>query len=428
MGVGFARAGRPLRGDTSTSRRHPSRSARESFKSGRSYPSAARAMTIGRDTRTETSATADAGERASLHALIHTTPHAVLLVDAEGIVLDANDRVAALLNRGENHLPGRGLAGFVKESDRPALARRIHLTLQGEEAGDLDVRPVRPRGNEDLISLTFLLAPTEVGRRVLVLVRDLTREQEARDRATRDEVAAYRAATVETRKLADLGKLVSGVTHELRTPLTFVTNTISLQQQRIEDLARRHPALGDDLGPLAEQNRQMVDGIQRVNRLIRELRPLAKNRPHRTARMDLAELVIDAVKVFRGSTEGNARVVLDLEATHEIPIDKEDMVNVLLNLLNNASQAMGGRGTIRISTRNQDQPPEIRVIDDGPGVPPEDRERIFDPFYTTKPDGTGLGLFISRRTVEDHGGTLTCETAPGGKGAAFVVKLPLPEA
>ena len=426
MGVAFPRGIRQLTGDTSTSLGHPSRSARETFKLGGSYPCDRQPMTVGRDTRTETTASANVGERASLHALIQTTRHAMLLVDAEGVILEANDRVAALLNRGENHLPGRGLAGFVKESDRAALARRIHLTLQGEEAGDLDVRPARPSDNEDLISLTFLLAPTEVGRRVLVLVRDLTREQEARDRATRDEVAAYRQATAETRKLADLGKLVSGVTHELRTPLTFVTNTIAVQQQRIEDLARKHPALGEDLAPLSEQNRQMLDGIQRVNRLIRDLRPLAKNRPHRTARMDLAELVIDAVKVFRGSTDGSARVVLDLEATHEIPIDKEDMVNVLLNLLNNASQAMSGRGTIRIVTRNQDQPPEIRVIDDGPGVRPEDCERIFDPFYTTKPDGTGLGLFISRRTVEDHGGTLTCEAGPGGKGAAFVVRLPLP--
>lgn len=386
-------------------------------------------MTVGRERepRTRTTPASREGERASLHALIRTTPHAMLLVDQEGVILEANDRVAAILNRGENHLPGRGLAGFLQESDRAALARRIHFTLQGEEAGDLDVRPVRPRGNEDLVSFTFLLAPTEVGRRVLVLVRDLTREQEARTRATRDEVEAYRQATAETRKLADLGKLVSGVTHELRTPLTFVTNTITLQQQQLDELARAHPGIGESLHPILEQNRQMLDGIQRVNRLILELRPLAKNRPHRTSRMDLAELVMDAVKVFRGSTDGRTRVVLDLEATHEIPIDKEDMVNVLLNLLNNASQAMGGVGTIRVETRNQHQPPVIRVIDEGPGVRPEDTERIFDPFYTTKPDGTGLGLFISRRAVEDHGGTLTCEPGPGGKGAAFVVRLPLPK-
>lgn len=386
-------------------------------------------MTVRReqDSRAESRAAAHDGERASLHALIQTTPHAMLLVDAEGIILESNDRVAALLNRGENHLPGRGLAGFVDDADRGPLARALRLTLQGEEAGDIDARPARPRGNADLVSFTFLLAPTEVARRVLVLVRDLTREQEARDRATRDEVEAYRAATAETRKLADLGKLVSGVTHELRTPLTFVTNTIALQQQRIHDLARQHPDAAEDLHALAEQNRQMLDGIQRVNRLIRELRPLSKNRPHRTSRMDLAELVMDAVRLFRGSTDGQTRVVLDLEATHEVAIDKEDMVNVLLNLLNNASQAMGGRGTIRVETRNQSEPPTIRVLDDGPGVKPEDCERIFDPFYTTKPEGTGLGLFISRRAVEDHGGTLTCSAGPDGRGAAFVVRLPMPE-
>ena len=91
--------------------------------------------------------------------------------------------------------------------------------------------------------------------------------------------------------------------------------------------------------------------------------------------------------------------------------------------LRNGAQALGGEGTLVLQTRNRDVPPQIRVVDQGPGVPPDVAGHLFEPFRTTKEKGTGLGLFIAKQAVEAHGGTLTHEPTPGG-GATFVIQFP----
>jgi signal transduction histidine kinase len=96
---------------------------------------------------------------------------------------------------------------------------------------------------------------------------------------------------------------------------------------------------------------------------------------------------------------------------------------VLLNLVINAAQAMGGRGAIAVEVRSADGWHELRITDEGPGIPPEIREHLFEPFFTTKHRGTGLGLATARRIMEMHGGTLELESPPGG-GTVAVARLP----
>jgi signal transduction histidine kinase len=107
--------------------------------------------------------------------------------------------------------------------------------------------------------------------------------------------------------------------------------------------------------------------------------------------------------------------------------DVEQLKLVLLNLLINAAEAMGGRGTIYLSARTVPGWHELRVVDEGPGIPPDVRERLFEPFFTTKHRGTGLGLPTARRILEGHRGVLEFECPPGG-GTTAIVRLPVRDA
>lgn len=348
----------------------------------------------------------------------------MLLLDERGEVAAANARAEALLDTGGDRLAGAPFALLLPERQRPAFRDAFDAGLRpGEAPQDLEISLARA-GEPALIGVTFLPVHGR-DRAVLLLLRDLTRERQRRDDAAALEADAHRAALHEDRKMAELGKLIAGVTHELRTPLTFVANNLVMIEARLRALAAQRPELEPSLKELIETSRIAVEGASRVNHIVHELRPLSRNRAHNAVPTDLAELAVTAVKTFRGSHGLRPAVSVDLQATHAVPIDRDDMLNVLLNLLRNAAEASGPDGAIEVRTRNAATPPEIRIVDHGPGVAPSMRETLFEPFRTTKRDGTGLGLFISRRTVEAHGGTLAYEETPGG-GATFVIRLPKP--
>lgn len=359
-------------------------------------------------------------------ALLGQAPHAMLVLDLEGRIREANARAEALLDQNADSLRGARFGHRLDDSSRSLFEHAFETACRPGEAPP-DVELVLAQGHA-FVDATFL--PVHDGERVvLLLLRDRSREQARHARSDaqrREDAETSKAEILANRKMADLGKLIAGVTHELRTPLTYVANHLMIQRARLDDLAKREPSIHEQLADVLASNATAQQGVDRVIRVVQELRPLSKNRPHRPQPIDLAELVLDAVRTFRSADAGRTRVSLDLQSTHRLPLDRDDMGNVLLNLLNNAADAVGRHGTIEIVTRNAAVPPEIRVIDHGPGVPPEMAAHLFEPFCTSKPDGTGLGLFISRRTVEAHGGTLTHEPTPGG-GATFVVRLPMPE-
>ena len=103
-------------------------------------------------------------------------------------------------------------------------------------------------------------------------------------------------------------------------------------------------------------------------------------------------------------------------------VDPSQLAQVLWNLLRNAGQALGGSGTITLEAEVEDDAVRIDVVDDGPGIPAENLEKIFDPFFTTKESGTGFGLAIVNRIVEENGGTIICESSPDG--TRFTLRLP----
>ena len=343
-----------------------------------------------------------------VESLVHGASQPMLILDEEARVVTANPRAEALLDRDGKALRGRPLAIAVRAEERAHVHEKIVEAVRTRQGpSDLETRFETDGGATVRATVTFLPFSASERTRVALLIREPSRAEE---RALRDQ------------KLTDLGRLVSNVAHEMRSPVTYIENLATLAEAKAQRLSAQHPQLANDLEDMQRSIALMREGAQRVRHILEGLRPLTGNRAMKRAPVDLALLVADAVRTFEGSSSGvGTRIELDLQATHPVELDIEEMSRVILNLIKNASEAMDGGGRVRIRTLNRDHPPQIRVEDEGPGIP--DGVRLFEPFFTTKRDGTGLGLAISKRIVEAHGGTLRHERNEKG-GATFVIELP----
>jgi two-component system sensor histidine kinase HydH len=146
---------------------------------------------------------------------------------------------------------------------------------------------------------------------------------------------------------------------------------------------------------------------------------------------DLTELLEHTVRLVQADAQAlNANIQMDVTDLSKIPLDTDRMTQAILNLLLNSLQTIepGGQITVGAKINPSDSYLRIWVEDDGPGIPPDDREKVFDPFFTTREQGTGLGLAIVHKIVENHNGDINFESPPDGKpqGCKFTISIPIP--
>ena len=230
---------------------------------------------------------------------------------------------------------------------------------------------------------------------------------------------------VQAEHLATLGELATGIAHEIRNPLAGIAGAIEIITK---DFPKDHPDR-----EIMEDLRQEV---RRIEKVLNDLLAYARPKPPQFGRADLKELVARTLHLARQQT-GTKHVDFSIQIPLEVPpfrMDSEQLHQVLLNLVLNGIQAIDQEGKISIAAQLNHSGPlnrtdivEISVSDSGVGIPPEQVERIFRPFYTTKRGGTGLGLSLCRRIISQHGGTLSVESEMG-KGSRFIIRLPLREA
>jgi signal transduction histidine kinase len=241
-------------------------------------------------------------------------------------------------------------------------------------------------------------------------------------------VAKVRAMLVEvesSRHMAAVGSFASRLSHEIRNPLTSLK--LNLQSLGRDAQAGELPASAAT--PLGICLRE----IERLDRVVTGALRLGRNRPLGRVPCEVHRILEDALDLVRAQLEQqHVRLETSLGATRDrIQGDPEGLKAVLLNVLLNAAEAMPAGGTLSVSTESVALPPaarpgvRVRVADSGVGIPAGARERIFEPFYSTKPHGTGFGLPVALRTVEEHGGQLHLADDDGRPGAAFLIDLPL---
>lgn len=336
-------------------------------------------------------------------ALVLRAPFGIVTLDRRGTFLTTNR--AALRLAGLN-APARSL--LVDELVMPADRERVRSELDGSfggESREFFFRVRRPDGAVRQCFAVTLPVEERDGRAVLAIARDVTDEMALRERLGQSE------------KMAALGTAISRVAHELNNPLACIG---ALALATTMDLPPEHP-LAEVLGTIQRE-------VMRADRIVTDLLTFARARPLELRATDLNQLVSDLVAANPTLRHGEVRWTLDLSpAVPAIPVDPEQLLQVLVNLLVNASQAMreGPRREGRVRTWVEGDWVGVEVEDSGPGIAAESLPRIFEPFFTTKPigTGTGLGLAISHQIVRAHGGELLGVNRPKG-GARFSFRLP----
>jgi len=273
-------------------------------------------------------------------------------------------------------------------------------------------------------TLTRPLAAIVEGMRETARSGDLTRQIhiESRDEeasllaSTFNHVAssllAFQQQARHKERLTSLGRLSATLAHEIRNPLTIIKGS-ALQLLEEKSLGRDEREAAADI----------IQEVDRLNRLVQSVLESARPDSFRIEEVDINELCRDCLGAVSDSpgvtTEGSWDPALE-----RAPADPARLKQVLLNLLLNAREALSSQGTIRVATRREVADYSISVSDTGRGIPREDLPNIFDPFFTQKPNGTGLGLSVARNIVEGLGGTISVRSEEG-QGTEVEIRLPL---
>ena len=259
--------------------------------------------------------------------------------------------------------------------------------------------------DRDTPGSTMPAAPGEVGH--VMILRDITKSR----RTTQQ--------TIESERLNALTLLAAGVAHEIGNPLNSLHIHLQLMERAVQKL---HDGTKGELQQSIEVARSEVDRLDSiVTQFLRAIRP---SRPQLRPE-NLNTIVEETVRFFTPELH-DRDIAVEQELRSDLPLlqlDRDQMKQAFYNVIKNSVEAMQRHGILRIRTDLDDTHVVIRFTDTGGGMSAENLSRVFEPYFTTKPSGTGLGLLIVRRIVREHGGELSIESGQG-KGLTLTIRLP----
>ncbi len=348
-----------------------------------------------------------AREQADLfYASFRSSTNAMQLTDAAGIMVDVNPAYERIYGYTRAECIGRRPNLVRSRYTPPELYEQMWADLRdparGFWSGELLNRDRHGVERPVLLSITAIRDATGATTHFLGVAVDRSEQRNWEMRAAHSD------------RLASVGQLAAGVAHEINTPLANVMLVAESLRRRVKD-----PDVLDRLETLTEQ-------VDVAAGIVRSLLDFARRDEPRTAEVDLTDVARTAVGFLRGKQSPDVEIE-ESYPTGAAPVtgDRGQLIQVVTNLLNNAYDAMEGRGTVRISVRVDARAVEVEVLDHGPGIAKEALPHIFEPFFTTKPEGqgTGLGLAVCHGIVQSHHGSISARNVAGA-GASFVVRLP----
>jgi signal transduction histidine kinase len=292
--------------------------------------------------------------------------------------------------------------------------------LSGDRLAADDRLLLRTLANQSSIAIENAKAFDEIAK--------LNETLEARVEERTRELREIQAQLTQAEKMKSLGQLVAGVAHELNNPIGFVHANLQLLEEFIQKLVEGQRTEADTERIRESISKLLVrsrEGTQRVKKIVQDLRTFSRMDQADLQEVDLHEEIDRTLALMEPRFKNAIQVVRDYGVLPRVRCYPGQLNQVFLNLLMNACDAIGTRGTIRVRTRPTRDGVRLEFHDDGPGIAEDVQRRIFDPFFTTKPvgTGTGLGLSLSHGIIERHGGRISVESTPG-HGACFVIELP----
>jgi two-component system NtrC family sensor kinase len=338
--------------------------------------------------------------------LFESASDAIITLDANGRFTTVNHAAEDISGYRRDDLVGTWFAPMIPDEDLPKALAHFQRALGGE-TGLFETRFFRKDGEVRHIAVTY--STPQRDEEVLCLIRDVTDQRMLQEQLIQSE------------KMSAIGQLVSGVAHELNNPLAGISAfaQLMLTEKRLTPEQR-----GASETIYAE--------ARRASRIVNNLLTFARQHKPEKVPTSLNQVLDDTLELrtYELRVRG-IEITRDYdESIPDTMADAHQLQQVFLNLLTNAEQAMeraaGRRHRLTVRTRGAGSVIRIEIEDTGPGIPPTLLERIFNPFFTTKPTGagTGLGLSISLGIVREHQGRIWAENPQGG-GARFVIELPI---
>lgn len=339
--------------------------------------------------------------------VLQSIPTGVLMLDAGGLVTSLNASAERLLGL-RSSVVGRSVDEALRTA--PELEAWIQAAASGHRLPqETDIALTAEGDRRVTVRVSASELRDESGRSdgLVILLRDVTE-------VNRLEMQLRRAD-----KLAALGTLAAGVAHEVKNPLHALNLNLHLLRKELEASEPSPVEVSGYLEILRSE-------IQRIHRIVENFLRFSRPSVPEVRSLDLNALVERALSLvaFEAADHGVAIETHFDPALESAPGDEGQLAQVVLNLVINALQAMPAGGALAVATRRDDGWAELVLTDTGEGIPREALPQIFDPYFTTRPGGIGLGLAIAHRIIEGHHGTIDVESQ-AGKGTRMTVRLPL---
>ena len=336
---------------------------------------------------------------------VENTNEAFVTIDRFHKVYVFNRAAEKIFGYSREEVIGRDLGVIMSpecsRNHRGAVKRYVETRVPRRIGHETEITATRKSGDTFPASISFSVTEVDGEPYFTAIVRDLTETK-----TLQEKIAA-------AERLAALGQVVAEIAHEIKNPLMIIGG-LAGQLLRVSEGSKTR----EKLGIISEE-------VNRLEGLISEIREYYTPRQMSNAAVDLADM-------FRRITEpledrfNSAGILLEVSIAEEarwVQGDRERLKQVFLNLVKNALEAMRNGGTLKISARADEDMVEIRIADEGGGIPEKDKESFFTAFFTTKTKGTGLGLCVVKRIVEEHRNGSVSVESEGGKGTVFIVRL-----
>lgn len=359
--------------------------------------------------------------------LIESVPDAHVFVDRTSRIVLVNEQAEALFGYARGELEGAPLLRLIP----PRLRHRVPLpdsptwkaAQRGRNRLSLCVLTQRKDGSEFVAEISIRALDTGHETLFAAAIRDVSRRGDGGEERDKEKLLQHLSELAHVSRLSTMGEMVAGLAHELNQPLYAIGN----YARACQELLRPHPDLHADMADIAEK---LTRQTERAAEIVRRLRRFASRREPRRSAVDVNALVREVQQLMLFHAH-RFSITTRLDLAPDLPPVLGDAIlieQVLVNLLRNAFEAMSEAQcphpvvTVRTAADGGGLI-AVTVTDNGPGFGEATTDQLFQAFYTTKEQGMGLGLVISRSIIEAHGGRLTAAPNPDG-GALFQLTLP----